>query len=251
MALSITPTVNPTTKAVSLLVAGGTPPYVVTASPVGAPDYVLRGGWSGVGASLTTVDGEVRLNVPTQYSATDAASGSATTSPVTVASTTDVLSDSLDPTRALPVVVQSQDGFEREARTTVWDVLGRDDPAVSTGPMRYPAGDLVLRVAPDDRAALVDLIASGQPLLLRSVSPDAVDDMHIAVRRLRTDLALPEAPAGTRVLTLEVQAITRDLGAYVPSTTRTYTLLTAEASSYTDVLVRFATYDDVRTGRQR
>ena len=106
MALSVTATVNPTTKTVSVLVAGGTPPYALTATPAGGSPYSVRGTWTGTSPSLTKVDAEVKLNTATQYSATDAAAGSASSSIVTVTATQDVLSDALDYTRILPVLVQ-------------------------------------------------------------------------------------------------------------------------------------------------
>lgn len=251
MPLTVTPTVDSTNKVVSVLVSGGTPPYSLIASPVGAADYQVRGTWSGAGSSLTLVDGDVRLNVATQYSATDAAAGSASASPVTVTSTTDVLSDALDYTLNQAVAVVSQPPNEWEARSRFWDVLGREDPAVSAAPMRLRSGDLVLRVETADRAAMESLLLAGNPLLLRSVYPDAVDDVVLLVTRLRDALVLADVPDGARLFTLTYQAVSRKLGAYIPDSTRTYTTLLADASDYTNVLVRFATYDDVRTGRQR
>lgn len=251
MPLTVTPTLDTTNMVVSVQVSGGTPPYALTATPVGAPEYQVRGTWSGAGSTLTLVDGDVRLNVAVQYSATDAAAGSASASPVTLTSTTDVLSDALDYTQVRPVVVVSQPPNVWEARSRFWDVIGREDPAVSAAPMRLRAGDLVLRVAPADRAGMEQLLLSGNPLLLRSVYPDAVDDVVLLVTRLTDALAMTDNPSGPRHFTLSYQAVSRKLGAYIPDSTRTYTTLLADAATFTDVLVKFATYDDVRTGRQR
>jgi hypothetical protein len=250
MPLTAVATVNPTTRTVSVLVSGGTPPYNLTATPAGGSTYTVRGAWTGTSPNLTKVDAEARLNVATQYQATDAAAGAASSNIVTVAETTAVLSDALDYTQVLPVEVVSQPPNEWEGRTRTWDVLGRDDPFVSQAPLRLRTGTLVLRVTPAGRAALQSLLSDGAPLLLRSVFPLSTDDLTFAVQRVREDLVLPDSPMGDRLVSLDYQAVSRDLGT-IAAGTRTYSMLLAEATNYTNVLVKFARYEDVRTGLQR
>jgi hypothetical protein len=250
MTLSCTATVDTVTKTVSVLVAGGTPPYALQATPVGGAAYTVKGAWTGAGATLTKIDGEVRLNLGTQYSATDAASGAASSATVTVTATEDVLSNAQDATQVVPVLVVSQTEQEWEARTVTWDVLDREDPFISTGPMRLRSGPLVLRVSQDERADLDALLQTGAPLLLRSVTPTAVDDMTFVVQRRSTRLVLDDLPSGDRLYTLDYQAVSRDLGV-ISAATRTWNDVLAEASTWTDLQVKFATWDDVRTGRQR
>lgn len=251
MPLTITPTIDTTRKVISLLVAGGTPPYNLTAYPTGLSPYTVRGAWTGTSPNLTKVDAEVRLNVATAYTATDAAAGTASTSGLTVAATSSILSDALDYTQALDVLVVSQPPNRWQARTVTWDVIGRQDPFVTAGPLRMREGELVLRVDSTTRLTLQALLASGNPVLLRSVTPLAVDDVIMAVLDVREDLIVVDNPTGDRHLALTYQAVTRDLGVYVPATSRTYANPLAEATSYTDLLVKFDRYDDVRTGLLR
>jgi hypothetical protein len=117
--------------------------------------------------------------------------------------------------------------------------------------MRLRSGDLVLRVEQADRATVEALLLLGDPLLLRSVHPEAVDDVVMLPTRVRDALVLEDKPNGARWFTISYQAVSRNLGTFIPDSDRTYTNLLADAADYTDVLVRFATYDDVRTGRQR
>lgn len=250
MPLTATATVDPVTRTVSVLVAGGTPPYNLTATPAGGTPYAVRGTWTGTSPNLTKVDAEVKLNTATQYSATDAAAGAASSAIVTVTETRALLSDALDYTQVLPVTVVSQPPNEWEARTRTWDVLNREDPFVSVAPLRLRSGSLVLRVAPASRAALQLLLSDGSPLLLRTPFPTALDDVTLAVQRVREDLVLTDNPSGDRDFTLDYQAVSRDLGT-VNAGTRTYSQLLAEATNYTNLLVKFSRYEDVRTGVQR
>lgn len=250
MALSCTATVDAATKSVSVLVAGGTPPYAVVATPTGGAPYTVRGTWTGTSPTLTIRDAEARLNVPTQYAASDAAAGAASSAIVTVTATQAYLSDALDYTQVLAVEVVTQVPNEREARTRTWDVIGRPDPFVSTAPMRLRSGDLVLRVPQSQRAALEALLQRGSPLLLRSIYPESTDDVTMAVQRVRDEYVMAEDPMGDRLYTLTHQAVSRELGT-IDAGARTYSMLLAEATTYTNVLVKFARYDDVRTGLQR
>lgn len=250
MPLTAVATVNPTTRTVSVLVSGGTPPYNLTATPAGGTPYVVKGAWTGTSPNLTKVDAEARLNVATQYAATDAAAGAASSNIVTVTETSALLSDALDYTQVIPVTVVSQPPNEWEGRSRTWDVLNREDPFMSVAPLRLRSGDLVLKVAPSERAALQALLSDGSPLLLRSVYPLSTDDVTMAVERVREDLYIPENPLGDRLVTLTYQAVSRDLGT-IAAGTRTYSLLLAEATNYTNLLVKFARYEDVRTGLQR
>jgi hypothetical protein len=252
--LAITPTVDATTRAVRLTITGGTPDYVVTAEPGGgrAP-YTVRSTFAGMpgdGSARIAVDGGVPLNVPTTYRATDRDGRQAWSSSVLVPSSSSVLSDALDPSRVLDVAVVSQPPNSYAARSVWWDVLGGVAPFASLAPMRLRAGDLVLYTAtPATRYALRTLLLTGNPLVLRTACPDAVDDVTMLVSEGVESLALDDAPAGGRLWTLTYQALSAEqLGPYVLDPARTYAQLPLEHDTYAATLAAFATYAALRTG---
>ena len=253
MALSVVATLT-TAYGVRLLVDGGTPPYVVDASPGGdRPDYRVRTVYATVAGSPNArvgVDGDAPLNVPVVYVATDAGGAQAqTAAPVTVVSSSAILSDATDPGRALAVTVRSQKPNTWEARSVWWDVLGASAPFASIAPMRYRNGPLVLRVPnPDGRASMVNLLRPGSPLVLRSVTPRTVDDLTILVESVEEALTLVEDPSGPVEFTLQYQAISTELGPTVTDPGRSYATVKAESATYAIVRSKFPTYEALRVG---
>lgn len=253
MALSVTAAVDAPTASVRLTITGGTPPYVVDAAPGGdRPDYRIRSTYSTVSGSPSTrlaVDGDVPLNTDVLYVATDATGAQAQSATVRVNHAGAVLSDATDPGRALDVVVVSQPPNSWEARSVWWDVLGASAPFASIAPMRFRSGDLVIREADRTaRAALLDLLRTGNPFVLRASCGDAVDDLVGLPESLTEELVNVDAPSGPRNLRIAYQAISRELGPYAVDPGRTYAAVLAAYATYGAVLYVFPTYDALRVG---
>jgi hypothetical protein len=250
VALSVSVSVDPDTLAVAVDVSGGTPPYAARAYPTGGSSYPLLGEWIGTGSDLSIYDGRARIGVPTTYTVEDDAAAEVTSAEVTVGGGA-VLTSALDPYTAVPVVVQRDHENEREARGVIYDVIERESPAVAIAPMRFPSGDLVLRVPQEDRAALDDLIRSGEPLSLRTPHPESSDDKTFMVLRFAQRAALDDLPKGYREVTLSYQVIEDDLGPFYTGADNTWTAVQGAHATWTDVLVTYATWADVRRNRPR
>lgn len=253
LALSITP--DTSGAFLTLRASGGTPPYTVRAYPAGDyPDYQVRTTWvqpTGAPADVRVgIDGGMPLNTATAYQLRDAAGAHLDLAPVTVPATRPILSDATDPTRYQLVTVASQPPNEYAAGSVWWTVLGATDPYVSVAPMRRRNGTLVLYTATrSERAGLLgSLLASGRPLLLRAVCPDAVDDVLFVVTAARDRLTSDLAPSGARFLELDYQVISPELGPVTAVPGRTYADLLVEAVTYADLLALYATYADALTG---
>lgn len=252
MALTITPTVQAGTASVSLLLAGGSPEYVVTAYPAGHREYRIRSTYSpvtGAPTSRVAVDGAIPLDTPTQYVVTDSTGVQASSVLVTVTASGPLLSDATDPTRILPVTVLDQIPLEAEARSVWWTVLGRSDPFVSVAPMLYPGGTLVLYARTRDaRNAIRALLLPGNPLQLRSPCPDDLDDVVLLVTRFSEALVVEDWKGGPRRLELTYQAVSDQLGYYTGDPGRTYAALLDVVPTYDGLRTAFRTYADVLTG---
>lgn len=253
MSLTVTATPDNGTGSVRLLIDGGTPPYVVDASPGGdRPDYRIRSVYANVAgqpAARAAVDGDLPLNTPTVYVATDATGAQALTPAVQVDSDVTLLSDATDPGRVVPVTVVSQKPNGWEARSVWWDVLGQREPFVSVAPLRLRSGPLVLRAdTRRQRAALINLLSPGNPLVLRSPCPDAVDDLVLLATSVDESLVLEALPAGPSHFTLDYQAVSRDLGPYAVDPSRSYAAVKAAWGTYGDVLAAYPSYDALRAG---
>jgi hypothetical protein len=250
---TVTTEIDPTTAAVRLLVDGGIAPYVADASPGGArADYRVRTTWSSVPGSATArlgIDGAIPLNTPTQYVVTDAAGIQVSTPAVVVSSDVALLSDATNPTAVVAVCVASQKPNRWEGRSVWWDILGSRAPFASTAPLRYRAGPLTLRVDDlADRNALLEIMAPGNPMLIRSVSPGVIDDVVMLVEAIDEDLVLVDDPAGPVLWTITYQAISADLGPYAPDANRTYSEIAATFPDYSSLPVAYATYGTMRAG---
>lgn len=253
VALTITATVDATSRAVRLTITGGTPEYVVQAAPGGDRlPYTVRSTYSPLSGDPTgrvAVDGDAPLNTPVQYVVTDKAGDQAQTAVVTVASDLPVLADAMDPSRAMAVLVVSQPPNTWEARSVWWDVLGQREPFVSVAPLRLRSGDVVFRVASlAERTQLVSIMASGHPLVLRSTCPDAVDDVIMLPATVEDALVMDDAPGGPRNVTVSYQAVARELGPYVLDPGRSYASLPAESATYGDVRAKFTDYRALLSG---
>jgi hypothetical protein len=254
MALSITATVDADTLAVRLTITGGTPDYTVQAAPGGDRlPYTVRSTYSPISGDPTgrvALDGDAPLNTPTQYVVTDKAGQQAQTGVVEPVSDHPVLADATDPSRAMAVVVVSQPPNEWEARSVWWDVLGQRAPFVSVAPMRLRSGELVLHV-PDrsQRARLMNLLAVGNPMVLRSACPPAVDDVVLLPTVVRDELVMESNPAGARMFTITYQAVARELGPYTLDPGRTYASLPTESVDYAAVVGKFTDYAALLSGQ--
>lgn len=253
MALTITALVDPATKHVRLTITGGAPEYVVDAAPAGdRAAYRVRSVFSKVAGDTTAriaLDGDVPLNVPTQWVVTDRTGAQASSPVLTVDSAHPILADALDPSNAQPVVVVSQPPNTWEARSVWWDVLGQREPFASIAPMRLRSGELVLRVEGGvQRAALMAVMQSGHPVVLRSVCPDAVDDLTLLPEQVAESLVLDDSPSGARNVTIRYQAVTRELGPYAVDPGRTYEALPVEAATYGTLLGLYVDYRALLAG---
>lgn len=249
MPVTATVVLDPATRSVKVSGSGGTAPYVADAYPTGRDTYRVRGTWTNVSGTYSTLDPEVPLNTATQYVVTDSLGVQGSTTLATVTSTVHVLSDATDPTLFIEPIVVAQPPNRWDGRTTWWNVLGRRDPFVSVAPLQLRSGDLVLRTdTPAERLALVKLLTPGTPLLLRSPIPANTDDVTMAVASVAEDLLLRDEPDGARHWSITYQAVTRELGPWGGSVTRTYAALLTEAATYAVLKATRATYNAVRLG---
>ena len=254
MALSITATPDPGAMVVRLYVAGGVPPYTVAAQPSGGqPAYVVRSPQTPVTGDATArnmLDGQAPLGQAVSYAVTDSAGSAAVTAAaVTLVSTLPVLSDALDPTRYITCTVVSQKPNHWAPRSVFYDVLGRRDPTVAIGPLRLRDGELVLATADNTaRRALLNLLASGNPLLLRTPSPTTVDDVTLLVTDLNETLLIDGDHAGWSLWGLTYQGVTADLGPFAGDPSRTYATVVAGWPTYGDLPPAYADYAALLTG---
>lgn len=256
MALTITADVEPTSLAVLLTIAGATDPtrLHVDAFPQGGAAYRVRTMLTPVAGGVAAMDGDASFGVPISYVVTDEvnAATAATAAPITVTSTEPMLADALNPSSAVRVVVKSQPPNTWEARSVWWDILGSRAPFVSVAPMRYRNGDLVLYVASaDERDAVIRVLASGSPFVLRTPCGDAVDDVIGLPATITEDLVLEADATGPRLLTITYQAVARELGPYAGQAGRTYAAALSESTDYGMVAGRFADYAHLLSGVPR
>lgn len=197
----------------------------------------------------THTDSDVHLNLPVYYDIWDATNTKVTLGPVVVASDTSILTDALYPGAGMRVNVISQKPNTWEARSQWFDILGRQDPLPVIGPLRYRSGTIRLRaVDAEDRAGILDMMASGRPLLLRmAVHDNAADDVFMLPTRITEDPVLDTYHAGPSVFSVDYQAVTRDIG---PEWTnaRTYATLTTESATYAALASAWVSYSAAAGG---
>jgi hypothetical protein len=248
----VTVDVDPVARYVLIIASGGVAPYVADAAPSGdIAGYRVRTAWAISGAAHTGMDGDAPLNNEIRYIITDYTGASVVSGPVTVPSDVPILSDSTDPTRAIPVTVASQRPNRWQARSVWFDILGSRAPFATVAPMRLREGLIKLWV-PDRaaRAAMIDLVGAGNPLTLRAVCPDAVDDLILLPASAEEDSVLTDDHAGPVLFGITYQAISRELGPYTADPARTYAQLLTQFATYGDVLLAYPTYAALLTGDQ-
>jgi hypothetical protein len=232
---------------VELAVSGGVAPYTWQAFPTSGDPYTVPATITNPSGNLT-VDGYAPLARPILYRATDStgASGEATVELPDPGSA--VLSDALDPARFMLVTVVDQLPNAWQARSVWFDVLDRRDPFVAVAPLRFRDGTLVVRVhGNDERRALLALLATGSPLVVRSACGDTLDDVVILPNEVAESLVVDKDKAGPRHVAITYQAVTRDLGPYFPDPEWTWSDVVADPRhpSWTALVASFASWSDV------
>lgn len=231
---------------VELFAAGGTGPFTWHAFPTGGDDYAVP-------ATITdptgrdTFDGFAPLGRDVLYRVTDSTGATAEASATLTDPGVGVLSDATDPTRVVLVPVVDQLPNEWQGRSVWFDVLDRRDPFVAVAPLRFRNGELVVHVSGlDARRALMDLLAPGTPLVIRSACVENVDDAVILVSSVRETLVVEADKGGPRLWTLTYQAVTRDLGPYMPDPAWTWELVSQDSRlpSWTAFVASFASWSD-------
>jgi hypothetical protein len=241
MPITITATPVPAEHAIRLEIAGaGTAGLTVEATPLGRAPYTVRP----IGSAAPTdpyvlSDFAAPFGVPITYRVTAAGGSAQAIAQLDVSGC--VLSSTRLPSIAAAVRVTRDDPHEWEARSAWFDVIGRPDPLVSTDVMRYRAGDLELYVRGNAaRAELLELVTSGDPLLLRTSVPENVDDVILLPLNAREEPLVDNR--GGRLFTIRYQAVTRPLGPYAGLAAWTYADLLQLVSTYDQLLDDFATY---------
>jgi hypothetical protein len=232
---------------VELFASGGTAPYVWRAFPTGADDYVVPPTTSQPNGSAT-FDGYAPLGRPILYRATDStgATGEAVTELVDPGSA--LLSDALDPNRVAAVTVVDQLPNAWQGRSVWFDILDRRDPFVAVAPLRLRDGTITLRVSGvDERRALLALLETGNPLVLRSACTEAVDDVVLLPMSVDESLVLDDDKSGPRDVAITYQAVTRDLGPYYPDPEWRWADVVADPRhpSWTALVASYASWADV------
>jgi hypothetical protein len=231
-----------------LTAAGGTAPFRWQAFPNGGDVYTVPA-TSTDPTGRVTYDGLAPFGREVTYRVTDSTGATFDLEASLDDPPSAVLSDAVDPNRSAFVTVVDQLPNTWAGRSVWFDVLDRRDPFVAVAPMRYRNGTIVVRVTggTDDRRDLLDLLTPGVPLVLRSPCHEAVDDVVILVSEVTEELALEAAKAGPRLWRLTYQAVTRDIGPYLPDPSWTWDDLVADPRnpSWTAVEAGYATWDDV------
>jgi hypothetical protein len=99
-----------------------------------------------------------------------------------------------------------------------------------------------------ERATIIDMFGTGNPLLIRSVCPGAVDDVFMLPNAVNEDLVSDDAPAGPSHFLIEYQAITAELGPTNADPARTWLTLLADSATWQDVSDDYPTWQAVLAG---
>jgi hypothetical protein len=251
MILTVTP--DPDRFAVSVSVTGATPGAAITveAFPLGRESYTVRFIGAAVGPDAQADDEMAPFGIPITYRATqsgDPGVVSQTAAPLDVSGT--VLTSTVRPGTALPVRVSEDRPQEWETRSAWFDVIDRPDPLVTVTPARYRGGEwLLATVGAAERASIVRLLATGEPVMLRASCPEQVDDVICLPLSWFSEPVMPDAPQGTRTMRVTYQAVTRPIAPFSGSQEWTYAVLAARpGTTYATVAAEFATYSALFAG---
>jgi hypothetical protein len=201
-----------------------------------------------VGTERVTIDRWAPLGVPLLYYWQDADGLQVASDPITLVADRPVLSSATGSGFALVTVV-TQPPLRWEARSVAHDVLYRPEPVVTVAPARYHSATLRLHVADMvARIGLRALLARGEPLILRTMCGDAVDDVTFLPLRWTEELVSASRPAGARWMDIEYQAVMDNPTAYRPLPDWSWEALEAAYESWAAVEAAYATWDQVEAG---
>jgi hypothetical protein len=200
-----------------------------------------------IGSTTTAVDRWVPLGVPVTWfwkNGTDIQQ----TVPKTVDADGPVLSSALS-SGAVQVVVVAQPPMRWEARSVAHDILYRPDPVVTVAPARYHSATLRLHV-PDrtSRDSLRELLARGEPLVLRTTCRDAVDDTTFLPLRWTEELVSDSAKSGPRWLDVEYQAVMDNPSAYTPLPDWSWTDVPLAVPTWVEAVGMYERWADMEQG---
>lgn len=225
--------------AVTLTVTAAAGAYRVTAEPLGRPEYTVR--TFGQPTTAPFADYAAPFGIPITYRVIE---GTSTTAQVnaTLDAVGTVLASTDNPALMAAVPIIEDRPHAWEARSAFFDVIGRPDPLVARDVMRYRSGSWAFVTANnDERAALISLVRSGSPVLLRTPCADRVDDA-IALPLRMTEEPLVDETGTHRVFRIDYQVVTREQGPYPGVGSWTYADLDTDYATYDAVLADYSTY---------
>ncbi len=238
--MQATAVVDPTLWAVRLEATGATGTVHWTRRTSGGTD-------TAVGDGSLVWDYGADLNRPYTYIAADD-NGTAVTQQITIAASIPVLSSTTSPI-AYPVTVVEYRPLRGQGMTRWHPVLGRSDPFVTIHPALYPSGRLrVLAPTHVVRIQLLQLLAGGEPLLLRTTCPERVDTMTFVVTSWEDPFLSQGARSGPATIDIEFQRITDVPGIAPPVPDRTWQTVLDDHTTWQDVLDTYPTWRAVLDG---
>ena len=198
-----------------------------------------------IGTGVDLIDRLVPLNLQMYYTAIDDVD-SAVAGPITVASAKPVLSSTRSGA-ARQVVIVAQQPQSWSARSVWHPIIDRTDgPVVSIFPMEFRAGTMTLDLADrDERNDLLGMLRPGDPLILRSICPDRVDELTFLALEVSDPYVTDGAWSSGQRLEIRYQSVATEPAAYAPPPEWSYQAALAAHTSYTEWLTTYATYDDL------
>lgn len=236
--MDITATVDASSFAVRLAATGST----------GTVSWVRR--YQGTDTAIGTGTSQLDLpplNVPVEYAATDDLETDVV-GPVTVTADGPILSTE-GGLLAVPVTVLSYRPVDYINPSRVWPILGRGDPVVTVHPTLYPSGVLRLYAERyDDMAAMLALLPTGRPLLLRSTCEERVPTFTFNYQRATAGYMNDRAVDVPAYIDYEFQQVEVSPGIAGPPPTRTWQTVLDGHATWQTVLDGHATWLEVLEG---
>lgn len=243
----LTAVAEPDRGRVKITASGWTGTASISCTAAGVPAYIVRGADpipAGTPDPVVVYDYEAPLGVPLTYALTDDAG--------TVQADTYIAADTAwlcHPSLAYlnrPVSVEAQTDSTWEGTGTEFDVLGSPYPLVLTSVRNSRSGTLQLIVAVGtERFDLMNLLADGSLLLLRSPCASVDDSRWLHIRSVR------EEPLGDgaeyRRWTLDYRVGSRPPGGVLLDPSWTYDSLPPLHATYGDLASAFSDYYALRT----